>query len=147
MSLLDEALSTLGEGSGGDLRLRQSLEIAAAYGAALDAACFPAAAIADAADLPFSKDAIKHALAMLLKATRDPALREPLKIGYIRLAAWQVRDESSLVPMRFGHSATRGNPLALAQQLAAGKDPASRLAAASRAEQVALVEELRRLGL
>jgi hypothetical protein len=147
MGILDEALGALGEGRGRDLRFRQSMEIAAAYGAALENASPASGTVGDAGDLPFSKDAIKHALVMLLKATGDPVLREPLKIGYIRLADWQDHDESAHVPLPFGHPGTRGNPLALAQQLAAGKDLAARLAAAAKTEQRSLIEELRRLNL
>lgn len=147
MSILDEVLGVLGEGRSNDLRFRQSLEIAAAYGEALENAGAASGTVGDAGELPFSKDAIKHALIMLLKGTADPALREPLKIGYIRLAGWQARDEAAHVPIHFGHAATRGNPLALAQELAAAKDPAARLAAASKAEQRLLIEELRRLNL
>jgi hypothetical protein len=147
VGILDGALDSLRRAPvAGDLRFDHSLEVVAAYGTALGDTS-AGGAIADARELPYSKDAIKHALRVLLRATRDAVARESLRIGYVRLADWQSADDPSHEPIHFGHATTRGNPLALAMQLAASRDPGNRLHAAAKAEREALAGELRRLGL
>lgn len=146
MGLFDAVLDSIRRsGDPRDLRFGQSIAVVAAYGEMLAEASAAEGEVGNAHDLPYAKDAIKHALMHLMRGAADVALREPLRIGYVRLADWQYPDESAHVPIHFGHASTRGNPLALARQLANDRDPGRRLWAAARAERQALLAELRRL--
>ncbi len=148
MGLFDTALEKLRQSpQSRDLRLGQSIEVVAAYGEMLERTSAEQGVIGDAHELPYAKDAIRHALQILMRSTREAPLRETLRIGYMRLADWQSADESAHVPIHFGHRTTLGNPLELAKQLAADRDPGNRLRAAAKAEQQALLDELRRLKL
>jgi hypothetical protein len=134
--------------SGGDLRLQQAKDVARGYGALLAASPADPEEAPDDEDLPFAKDAIKHALLMMLGRVTDPALRERLRIGYVRLADWQP----GLVPPAMGidiaNARTAGNPLAFASRLMAAQAPvAQKRRAAARAERATLAEELRRRGI
>lgn len=56
--------------------------------------------ITDAAGLPHAKKDIKNALALVLRATDDPTLRERLKSSYLLLADWQDGVGEPIVPAR-----------------------------------------------
>jgi hypothetical protein len=129
-----------------DLRLQQARDVAQAYGALLERPP-EAQGVADCGALPCDKDAIKHALVMLLRRFDEPALREALRIGYLRLADWQPLQLPPATGIDIANARTAGNPLAFAAQLAAARAPLEeRRRAAARAERGALLEELRRLG-
>jgi hypothetical protein len=126
-----------------DLRFAQSLRIAVDYGALLDRVPAASGAVRDAAELPCEKEAIVHALLTLLRAV-DAARREPLRIAYIRLADWQPDPDRAAPAIAVGRAR---DPLKLAAELAARRDPRAAAKAAAGAEQRARIEELRRLGL
>lgn len=140
MVLIDDAAAALAA-AGGDLRIAQALEIARAYGAALEARA--PGVVADTAALPYPKESIKWALLLLMGAIADPAAREPLKAGFVALAEWQAHADfaAGFDSMRLRR---RLDPLALAQEFAAMRTPEDRWNAAARDEQAALVAELRR---
>lgn len=129
-----------------DLRLAQAAEVAHAYSQALGRSPPDRGEIEDAAELPFSKEAIRHALVMLLGHLPASAHREPLRLAYLRLADWQPSDPPvEPIDLRSGRG-TR-DPLAMASRLAAGRAPAEeRRRAAAAQERARLVEDLRRLG-
>jgi hypothetical protein len=126
-----------------DLRIEQALQIVDAYGAALEAKREP---IADTRELPYPKDTIKWAMLVLLGAIRDAAQREPLRAGYVSLAEWQ--DRAALESFGFDSARLRRrlDPLALANEFASRTTAEDRWLAASRAEQSALIGELRARG-
>lgn len=142
MGLFDEARAALAGAA--DLRLAEALEIAHAYGEALERSKREGAP-ADEADLPYPKDTIKWALLQLLAAL-DPARREPLKAGYVALAEFQ--DLARLASDTFDSARLRRkiDPLALAREFAARTSPEAGAIAAARAEQTVLIAELRRRG-
>ncbi|MGE0109199.1 MAG: hypothetical protein AB7S81_05460 [Bdellovibrionales bacterium] len=45
--------------------------------------------VADANELPYPKKQIKEALLTAIKMTKDPAMKQHLKVGYLSLADWQ----------------------------------------------------------
>jgi hypothetical protein len=139
----DPVLEATGAGANPDLRTAQAREVVADYGVFLEN-CAPApGTVADEGDLPYAKEIIKWALQSVFGQTRHPAHRQTLKIGYLRLAAWQPKQGSTFVGLSHRGGA---NPLELAQRLAAEKAPEEKWLAASQAERSALVAELRQLG-
>jgi hypothetical protein len=83
---------------------------------------------------------------VLLGAIRDAAQREPLRAGYVSLAEWQ--DRAALESFGFDSARLRRrlDPLALANEFASRTTAEDRWLAASRAEQSALIGELRARG-
>ncbi|HZZ91644.1 MAG TPA: hypothetical protein VFE23_03725 [Usitatibacter sp.] len=144
---LDPVFDALRElGAGADLRLRQAGEVAQAYAHVLRRASAERGDIGDVEELPFAKEAIRHALLMLLAAWTAPRLREPLRLAYIRLADWQPASPP-LEPVDLRSWRATRDPLAMASRLAAGRAPAAeRRRAAAVQERAQLVEELRRRG-
>lgn len=133
---------------GGDLRLLQAKDVARGYGALLAASPADPEDARDDEELPFAKDAIKHALLMMLARVTDPALRERLRIGYLRLADWQPALMPPAMGIDIANARTAGNPLAFASRLMAAQAPLSqKRRAAARAERAALVQDLRRRGI
>jgi hypothetical protein len=135
-----------GRVSGDDLRLRQAEEVARGYAELLGRSPVEGADVRDVHELPFAKDAIRHALLMLLDALSVPTLREPLKLAYLRLADWQPC-EPPVEPVDLTSARNARDPLALASRLAASRAPVEeRRRAAAVHERSRLVEELRRHG-
>jgi hypothetical protein len=130
-----------------DMRLEQAHEMACTYAALLEGMPADMETVADLDDLPYAKEAIKHALLMLLRLVPRPVLREPLKIAYVRLGQWQSRIVAPAIGIDIANPRTAGNPLTFASQLAANKAPIEeKRRAAAKAERSALIAELRRLG-
>jgi hypothetical protein len=128
----------------GDLRMAQAMEVADAYSHALARLPADRGEIEDAAALPFTKEAIRHALLMVLAAL--PVHRDSLRLAYIRLADWQPADPP-VEPIDLRSVRSTRDPLAMASRLAASRAPAAeRRRAAAVNERSRLVEELRRLG-
>ena len=147
-NLFGDVLASLEAAAAGDLRLHQATDVLREYGELLDRTPADPEDAPDAEDLPSSKDAIKHALLMVLARVASPALREPLRIGYLRLADWQPALSPPVMGIDIANARTAGNPLAFASRLMAAKAPvAERRRAAARAERAALVEELRKRGI
>lgn len=144
MGLLDALIESLrATPQAADLRFARSLAIAAEYGELLARAPAASGTVRDASELPCEKDAIVHALLTLLRAV-DAAHREPLRIAFIRLADWQPDPQRGAPAIAIGRPR---DPLKLAAELAARRDPQAAAKAAALAEQRARIEELRRLGL
>ena len=140
-----DAVATPG---GLDMRMRHALDAARAFGELLEAVPPDPFPVPATEDLPYSKDAIKHALLILVGLTQDPLRRERLKLGYIRLADWQPAMAEPSVGIDIANARNAGNLLAFASQLASARVPAEeRRRAAALAERSVLVEELRRLGI
>jgi hypothetical protein len=131
--------------TGTDLRIEQALEIVQAYGEALERSRPRPGVVADAAALAYPKDLIKWALLMVLGSMADASRREHLKAAFISLSEWQAHADYAQ-----GFDSTRLrkriDPLALATEFAAQRTLEDRLSAAARAEQAALIEELKRRG-
>ena len=99
-------------------------------------------------ELPFAKEAIRHALVMLLGALPDTLHRESLRLAYLRLADWQPADPPIEPPIDLRNPRATRDPLAMVSRLAArGAPAAERRRAAATQERARLVEDLRRLGL
>ncbi len=139
----DPVLEAIAASAAPDLRTAQARAVVADYGVFLENRAPPPGSVADERDLPYTKEIIKWALQGVFALARDPAHRETLKIGYLRLADWQPTHRSAFVGL--SHRASV-DPLLLAQRLAAEKAPEQKWMAASQAERSALVGELRRLG-
>jgi hypothetical protein len=134
-------------GALGDLRLQQARDVVQAYTELLARSPADGEAVYDDADLPCAKEAIKHALVMLLRLGPDAAAREPLRIAYLRLADWQPLALPAAMGIDIANARTAGDPLQFASRLAANRAPAlEKRRAAAREERGVLVDELRRLG-
>ena len=135
-----------GPGVARDLRLQQAEEVARAYAELLGRSPADVGEVRDAHELPFAKEAIRHALLMLLAALPAPALRESLRLAYVRLADWQAAEPPvEAIDLRTARAGR--DPLVLASRLAASRAPVEeRRRAAAAQERSRLVEELRRHG-
>jgi hypothetical protein len=130
-----------------DLRLQQARDAVHSYGELLDRSPAAGDAVYDAEGLPCEKEALKHALVMLLRQEPEAAAREPLRIAYLRLGDWQPLEVPPAVGIDIANARNAGNPLEFASRLAANRAPAlEKRRAAARADRVKLLEELRRLG-
>jgi hypothetical protein len=130
-----------------DLRLQQARDVVRTYDELLKRSPAHAEAVYDAEDLPCAKEAIKHALVMLLRLAPDVAAREPLRIAYVRLADWQPLEVPPAVGIDIANPRNAGNPLEFASRLAANRAPAlDKRRGAARAERAVLLQELRSLG-
>jgi hypothetical protein len=132
--------------SAGDLRMRQADEVMSAYAALLERSPVDPAELPEEQQLPFAKDAIRHAILTLLEALGPGALREPLRLAYLRLADWQPAQLPGMA-IDIANPRTTRDPLAMASHLASGRAPlGERRRAAAGQERARLVEDLRRRG-
>jgi hypothetical protein len=130
----------------GDLRMRRADEVMSAYARLLERSPADAAELPHEEALPFAKEAIRHAILTLLEALAAPALREPLRFAYLRLADWQPAQLPGAAIDLANPRATR-DPLTMVSRLAAARAPlGQRRRAAALAERAQLVEDLRRRG-
>ena len=143
MGVFDEARAAA-QAHGPDLRIEQALAIVDAYGDALQRV--KRDPVGDIGELPFPKETIKWAMLVLIGTLREPAQRESLKAAYVSLAEWQ--DRAGLESEVFDSTRLRRkiDQLALAREFAARSTPEARFTAAARAEQAALIGELRARG-
>ncbi|MFQ5829534.1 MAG: hypothetical protein ACE5JD_10320 [Candidatus Methylomirabilia bacterium] len=102
--------------------------------------------VADVDELPYAKDQIKLATLIMLKVTNDPQLREHLKFAYVSLADWQA----GVGPTHKGLDVTKldrtKSALDLAKEVAARGEEMQKWQPIVKAEQEALIGELRKLG-
>ena len=145
MPLHDHARAAVAASGKADLRFAQAFEILSAYDEARTNMQPRHGSVADAEGLPYPKDTIKWALLLVIGAI-DPALREPLKAGYIALADWQAASDFESGGFDSARLRRKIDPLALAKEFAARATPGDRWIAAARDEQAALIAELRRKG-
>jgi len=125
--------------------MRQADEVMSAYARLLERSPADAAEMPDEEELPFAKEAIRHAILTLLEALA-PGLHEPLRFAYLRLADWQPAQLAG-TPIDLANPRATRDPLAMASRLAAGRAPlGERRRAAALAERSQLVEDLRRRG-
>lgn len=102
--------------------------------------------VADIKELPYPKDEIKLATLVMLKVTNDSELREHLKFAYISLADWQA----GVGPRHKGLDITKldrtKSPLDQAKEVAERGVEMEKWQPLVKAEQDALIGELRQLG-
>lgn len=102
--------------------------------------------VADVDELPYPKDQIKLAILITLKVTNDPELREHLKFAYVSLADWQ----DGVGATHKGLDATkldRSKPIQdLLNEIGDRGEEMKKWQPIVKAEQEALVAELRKLG-
>jgi len=141
--LYDDARAALAAGAT-DLRAEQALEILREYGEALERSAAQPGVAPDASGLPYPKDTIKWALLIVLEAA-EPSRRETLKAAFIALADWQAHADFAQ-PFESTRLRRKLDPLALANELGAGRTPEDRWKAATREERAVLIGELKRRG-
>ena len=102
--------------------------------------------VADVEQLPYPKDEIKRDILLMLTVAKDPQLREHLKIAYIFLSEWQV----GVGPTHKGLDAATidftKSPLDLANEVASRAEDVQKWQPIVKAEEEALIGELRKLG-
>lgn len=103
--------------------------------------------VADVRELPYPKDEIKRAIVVMLGVTTDSQLREHLKFAYVSLADWQVGVGSTHQGLDVT-TLDRSKPVTdLAKEVAARGEQMQKWQPIAKAEQEALIGELRQLGL
>jgi hypothetical protein len=124
--------------------------VVADYGEVLATRAPVPSSIGDVAELPYPKDEIKRAiLSMLLVLTEknDTQLQKHLKFAYVYLANWQI----GVGPTHKGLDGTKldrtKSPLDLAKEVIARDEEWQKWKPIVKAEEEALIGELRQLGL
>jgi len=117
------------------------------YGAVLASAAPAPGCVADARKLPYPKERIKQALAFVLRMTKEPQMREQLKIGYISLAGWQEGVGEATVGIDLSKMDPNADPVELAKRITSQGAAAGKWMPKVKAEQEALKADLQKLGL
>jgi hypothetical protein len=123
----------------------EAREIVGAYGGILESGPAPGT-VADATELPYPKERIKAALLLLLKMTTDSTMRSHLSSGYVCLADWQPGVGPQRIGVDVGKIDLTQDTATIARQLLADDVGSSEWLRKVKAEQEALVHDLRRLG-
>ncbi len=117
------------------------------YGVVLESFAPAPGCVADVRNLPHSKERIKQALVLALRLTKEPQMREQLKIGYISLADWQQGVGKGTVGIDLTKMDLDTVPLEMAKRIASQEKAMEKWAPLVKAEQAALKAELQNLGL
>ncbi len=117
------------------------------YGAALGSSAPAPGCVADIHSLPHPKEQIKQAFVFALRLTKDPQMREQLKVGYISLADWQEGVGSSIAGIDLTNMELNADPLETAKGIASQGAAMEKWTPLVQAEQEALKAELQKLGL
>ena len=103
--------------------------------------------VADVTGLPYPKEQIKRSIVIMLAATTDSQLREHLKFAYVSLANWQV----GVGPMHQGLDVTKldrtKSVTDLVKEIGPAGEQMKKWQPIAKAEQEALIGDLRKLGL
>jgi len=102
--------------------------------------------VSDVSHLPHSKDIIKEAILVCIRAFRDPSLTEHLRHGYLMLSAWQSDVGECDQGPDFTQLDLEGDPLELAELIQQESAAAAKWAPLIKAEQAALESELQTVG-
>ena len=117
------------------------------YGAVLGSSAPAPGCVADVRNLPHSKERIKQALVFAIRLTKDPQMREQLKVGYISLADWQEDVGTDTVGIDLTKMDLNADPLEMAKRIASRGNAMEKWTPLVQAEQEALKSELQKLGL
>lgn len=117
------------------------------YGAALGSSAPAPGCVADVRNLPHSKERIKQALVFALRLTKEPQMREQLKVGYISLADWQEGVGNETVGIDLTKMDLNADPLEMAKRIASQGSVMEKWTPLVQAEREALKSELQKLGL
>jgi len=117
------------------------------YGAVLGSAAPAPGCVADARKLPYPKERIKQALVFALRMTKEPQMREQLKVGYISLSDWQEGVGDATVGIDLTNLDPNADPVDLAKRITSQGAAAEKWLPKVKAEQEALKAELQKLGL
>lgn len=117
------------------------------YSAVLGSAAPAPGCVADARKLPHQKERIKQALVFALRMTKEPQMREQLKVGYISLSDWQEGVGDATVGIDLTNMGPNADPVQLAKRITTQGAAAEKWLPKVKAEQEALKAELQKLGL
>lgn len=117
------------------------------YGAVLEFSAPAPGCVADVRNLPHSKERIKQALVFALRLSKEPQMREQMKIGYILLADWQEGVGNETVGIDFTKLDLNADPLDVAKRIASQGSAMEKWMPLVKAEQETLKLELQKLGL
>ena len=112
------------------------------YGAVLASTAPVPGCVADACKLPHPKEHIKQALLFALHMTKEPQMREQLKIGYISLADWQEGVGDAAVGVDLTNIDPNADPIELAKLITSQGTAVEKWIPKVKAEQEALKAEL-----
>ncbi|MCK9419129.1 MAG: hypothetical protein M0R70_07105 [Nitrospirae bacterium] len=117
------------------------------YGAVLASAVPAPGCVADERKLPHPKEHIKQALVFALCMTKEPQMREQLKIAYITLADWQQGVGDAAVGLDLTKMDLNAEPDELAKQIMSQGADVEKWLQKVKAEQESLRGELQKRGL
>lgn len=149
MSLLD---LFLGREKGGqhtptEMTPEAAQKIVHDYGAVLASSAPAPGCVADVGNLPHSKEHIKQALVFALLLTKEPQMREQLKVSYTLLADWQEGVGNETLGIDLTNMELDADPLEMAKQIASQGNEMEKWTRLVQAEHEALKSELQKLGL
>jgi len=117
------------------------------YGAVLASAASAPGCVTDARKLPHPKERIKQALVFALQMTKEPQMREQLKISYISLADWQEGVGDATVGIDLTKRDPNADPFEIVKRITSQGAVAEKWMPKVKAEQEALKAQLQKLGL
>jgi len=117
------------------------------YGAVLGSAAPAPGCVEDARKLPHPKERIKQALVFALRMTKEPQMRDQLKVGYISLSDWQEGVGDAPVGIDLTDMDPNADPVELAKRITSQGAAAEKWMPKVKVEQEALKAELQKLGL
>ena len=115
------------------------------YGAVLATSAPTLGWVADADNLPHSKERIKQAIALVLPQTEETQSREALIIGYLQLADWQEGVGSEQIGMDLMNADPDADPIERMKHINSQWDVMEKWKALMEAEREALKAELENL--
>ncbi len=126
---------------------QEAVEIIQKYGAVMEHQPPTPGCVADLSKLPYMKAQIKEALVIGLKADADPQMKEMLKVGYLQLADWQEGVGYSDQGIDLANANLDDDPMKSAESILAQSAGHKKWSLIVQAEQAALKQELKELGL
>ncbi len=126
---------------------QEAVEIIQKYGAVMEHQSPTPGCVADLSKLPYMKEQIKEALVIGLKADANPQMKEMLKVGYLQLADWQEGVGDTDQGIDLTNADLDDDPMKSAESVLAQSTGHEKWSSIAQAEQAALKQELKELGL
>jgi hypothetical protein len=128
------------------MTIERAWDITNRFGSYMEASVVAPGTVADTSELPFPKELIKQALAIVFLESRDSNFREAIRVGYLELANYQP----GIGPVRLGPDLRKmdlSDPLQSARQFLDESKAAEKWLAAVEAESKKLEKDLDRLNM
>ena len=136
-----------GDTSGQQQNLARARQVVQAYANFLNTSAPLPGCVADASELPYSKEVIKESLYACINATGDPELIQHFKHGYLMLSAWQDNVGERRLGLDFTQMDLDADPALVAGAVQRQSDEVARWTPIVAADQKRLASDLLAFGV